>query len=108
MLNEQKITKEVARVFKVILTTRTEIKIDPDEVSKVLEALQTGSAVILRQGIIANPNTISAIIEDEDRRIRFLEDTRYDLTERERGILVLRSIFEKINLSSNKSLKSGK
>ena len=53
--------------YKVELSNGTKIKIDIEEVEKVIQASSDGSAVILKRGIIINPNFVMAIVPDYER-----------------------------------------
>jgi len=54
------------RAYKIVMMSKHEIKIDADELPKVLKAIANNSPVILKQGIL-NPNSYSHIIEDTKR-----------------------------------------
>jgi hypothetical protein len=89
------------KAYKVILSTKHEIKIDADEVASVIEGIKTGSIVRVRQGIF-NPSYFVCIERDKDRIDRFLEDTKYDdarsLSKRRAGMLPLADILEDVKL----------
>lgn len=51
----------------VELSNGTRIKIDEEEVDKVLEAISSGGVVVLKQGIITNTNYIVGITPDFQR-----------------------------------------
>jgi len=63
---EIKTTTKLA-AYKVELSNGTKIQIDVEEVDKVLKAVNAGSAVILKRGIIANPNFVVDIVPDYER-----------------------------------------
>ena len=48
------------------MMNKHEIKIDAEEISKVIKAISSTSPAILKQGIF-NPSSYSHIIEDNDR-----------------------------------------
>ena len=54
------------KTYKIVMMNKHEIKIDPEEVSKVIKAISTSSPAILKQGIF-NPSSYSHIIEDTER-----------------------------------------
>lgn len=73
--NTAKVVIQKAKCYIVELSTKRTIKCDADEVAKVIEGLQTGSVVKLRQGIF-NPSYFVDLIEDEERRVSFVEKIR--------------------------------
>lgn len=83
------------KAYKVVLSTRHEIKIDEDEVAKVVEGIKSGHIVRVRQGIF-NPSYFVCIERDGERIERFLEDTKYDDRKRRGGILPLADILEDV------------
>lgn len=60
------------RCYKVILSTKTEVKCDKTEIQRVIEGIGTGGIIKLKQGLI-NPSFIVAVVEDEERRIEFAD-----------------------------------
>jgi len=70
--NTAQVIIQKAKCYIVELSTKRTIKCDADEVVKVIEGLQTGSVVKLRQGIF-NPSYFVDLIEDEERRISFVQ-----------------------------------
>lgn len=50
----------------IVNTSRGSVKIDQDEVNKVLQGISSGDPVVVRQGII-NPSFFVNIIEDVER-----------------------------------------
>ncbi len=54
------------KAYKIVMMNKNEIKIDAEEIPKVLKAISTSSPAILKQGIF-NPSSYSHIIEDTDR-----------------------------------------
>lgn len=90
--------KEIITIgYKVVLSTKTEIPFDQDELVKVMQAISSGISVMLRKGLF-NPSYYAAVIEDEKRRFDFLEDTKYDPQARERGMRKLEDIFSERKL----------
>lgn len=70
--NDVKVLLKREQCFKVILSTKTEVQCDRDEIQRVIEGIKTGSIIKLKQGLI-NPSFIVAIVEDEKRRMEFVE-----------------------------------
>ena len=62
--------------YKVELSNKTVIRIDVDEFEKVVQAIATGSSVMLRQGFIANPNHIVDVVPDRERITEIIENNR--------------------------------
>lgn len=60
------------KAYKVILSTKTEVKCDQSEVQRVIEGIGTGGIIKLKQGLI-NPSFIVAVVEDEERLKDFRE-----------------------------------
>lgn len=71
--NPVRVLLEREKCFKVILSTKTEVKCDKDEIKRVIAGIQDGGIIKLKQGLI-NPSFIVAVIEDEERRMRFVEE----------------------------------
>lgn len=92
---------KAVRAYKVILSTKHEIKIDEDEVAKVLEGIKSGSIVRVRQGLF-NPSYFVCIERDKDRLERFFEDTKYDdarsVAKRRAGLTPLADILADVQL----------
>jgi hypothetical protein len=61
--------------YKIILSNKTEIQIDEDELKFVVEAINTKSMCKVRQGLF-NPSFLVAIVEDEQRLEDFKEEQR--------------------------------
>lgn len=55
------------KAYLAELSTGRKIKMDPEEVPKLMQAIATGAAVVLKQGIITNPNHVVDIVLDMDR-----------------------------------------
>lgn len=85
----------IKRVFVVELSTKTRVKIDPTEIDAVLQGIAEGKLVKVKQGVI-NPSFIVGIVEDTERRVEFLEDTKYDTERRGNGIKPLVDIFPNV------------
>ena len=86
--------------LKVILSTKHEIQIDPEEVEFVMKAIATGAVAKVKQGII-NPSYVVAVVEDKKRKIDFVEDTRHNIERRGRGMEALANIFNDQKLLIN-------
>lgn len=71
--NPVKMLLEREKCFKIILSTKTEVKCDKNEIQRVIEGIQNGGIIKLKQGLI-NPSFIVAVVEDEERRARFVEE----------------------------------
>lgn len=70
----------------ILKTFHSEIKIDEDEVAKVLEALKSGDVKVLRQGIF-NPQSFDSIVPDEKRSAQISEVESKVYTRIEDGIV---------------------
>lgn len=117
--NPVKILLEREKCFKVILSTKTEVKCDKNEIQRVIEGITNGGIIKLKQGLI-NPSFIVAVIEDEERRTRFVEevnsiaqnnhqDREYHGGKNQRqlpsGIKPLKDILNGIQLKRNPDVK---
>lgn len=80
--------------FRAYMSSGPDVKIDPIEMDAVTKGCAAGHFVRVRQGLI-NPSFLVSIVEDRERKVKFLEDTRYDLDRRSHGMLPLRDIFSK-------------
>lgn len=89
------------KAFIVEMSTRSIVRIDSDEVTRVLEGIATGSVIRVRQGII-NPSYIVSVIQDKERTEKFLEDTKYDKDKRELGVTKLNDIYDGIQKLAEK------
>lgn len=97
-----KIKETVTYGLKVILSTKHEIQIDPDEVAAVMEAISSGSIAKVKQGII-NPSYVVAVVEDVKRKHDFIEDTQYDKEKRGQGMKSLSDVFSTTKLLASKN-----
>lgn len=70
--NEVKVLLETNKCFKIILSTKTEVRCDKEEIKRVIAGIKDGGIIKLKQGLI-NPSFIVAVIEDEERRLQFIE-----------------------------------
>lgn len=64
---------EGSKCYRVILSTKTEVKCDQNEVQRIVEGIGTGAIIKLKQGLI-NPSFIVAVVEDDERRKDYVED----------------------------------
>ena len=94
------------RFFIAEMSNGRKIKVDPEEVPKVVEAIRTGNIVKVRQGIL-NPSYLTAVVEDEARVKEFIrqqnevkqhneQDRKYNEGKNQRtykGMEQLRDIF---------------
>ena len=85
-------SQPITRAYKAILSTKHEVKLDPDEIEVVQAAIQRGLPAQVRAGII-NPSYLVAIVEDRERRNLFIEDTKYDELKRLKGMAPIKDIF---------------
>lgn len=70
--NPARVLIETNKCFKIILSTKTEVKCDKDEIKRVIAGIKDGGIIKLKQGLI-NPSFIVAVVEDEERRLKFVE-----------------------------------
>jgi len=71
--NSVKVLIESNPCYKIILSTKTEVKCDKEEIKKVIEGIKDGGIIRLKQGLV-NPSFIVAIVSDEERRLKFVEE----------------------------------
>ena len=55
--------------YKIVMMNRHEIRIDAEELPKVIKAISAGSPAILKQAIF-NPSSYSHIVEDNSRLVK--------------------------------------
>lgn len=80
------------RAFKIVMMGKEEIRIESEEIHKVLQAIKMGSPAILKQGIF-NPSSYSCIIEDTKReKVRLTDEVGHHTGES--GFEKLPNIFE--------------
>ena len=84
----------IKKAYKAVMSSKVEIKIDPEEIEIVLNSAAQGRLIKTKQGVI-NPSFLVAIVEDEDRMTRFLHDNKHDPEKRKQGLEPLENIFEK-------------
>ena len=71
-----------------------DLKLDPDEIDIVMQGAAQGKLIRVKQGLI-NPSYLVTIIEDKERREKWLEDTKYDnAAKRGEGMKSLQDIFK--------------
>jgi hypothetical protein len=66
---------EQSRGYYIVLSTKDTIKIDSDEIRRVIEGIKTGSIVKIRQGII-NPSFFVSIVDDHKRNNEFASEVK--------------------------------
>lgn len=59
--------------YKIIMMGGTEIKLDADEIPKVLKAISSGNPAICKQGIF-NPSSYSCIVHDKREMTRATDE----------------------------------
>ena len=57
---------ERPKAYEIVLSNKTILKVDADEIEKVVHGISSGGSVIVRQGIF-NPSFYVAIREDNER-----------------------------------------
>lgn len=87
-------TIPIKKGYKAVMSSKIEIKIDPEEIDVVLNSAAQGRLIKTKQGVI-NPSFLVAIVEDEERLTRFLHDNKHDQEKRKQGLEPLENIFEK-------------
>lgn len=89
-----KMIETIKKSYIIELSTKSVVRCDPDELPKLMQAMEQGVPVILKQGLV-NPSYIVAVREDEERIRKFLDDTKYpeDAQRRARGLEPLANIF---------------
>lgn len=87
----------IKKTYVVELSTKSTIRLDPDELPNLLEGMRKGVPVMLKQGLV-NPSYIVTVREDVERYAKFLEDTKYpqDLPRRAKGMEPLTNIFKDV------------
>lgn len=75
-----------------------ELKIDPEELPKVLKAIISGNPAICKQGIF-NPSSYVSILEDKDREVDREVDEFHHYTGKVK-LKPLVNIFEGVDLST--------
>lgn len=88
---------KLTKAFIARLSNDGYVKIDLDEIDKVIQGIQTGSLIIIRNGII-NPSYLIGIMEDKERMNEWNRMCNYTDESGERarieGMKPLRNIFE--------------
>lgn len=80
--------------YKIVMMNKNTIKIEAEEIPKVLQAIQTRIACMVKQGIF-NPATYSEVVEDKDRETIRATDVSGHYTG-ETNLKPLEDIFEGI------------
>lgn len=87
-------TKEpIKRAFKAVMSKGDDVRLDPEEVPFVMAAYAAGKGAHVKQGFV-NPSYLVSIVEDKERRIAFIEDTKYDDKRRGLGMEPLKNLLE--------------
>lgn len=84
------VTEIIHKGFKAVLSTKHEVKLDPGEIEAVVQAVEKGMVVRVRQGII-NPSYLVAVVEDTTREVQYASGVRDP--SKMLGIRPLRDIF---------------
>lgn len=83
--------------FVIQRSNGDDIKIDQEELDGVLEACGKGAIIVVKRGIIPNPNFISGIIPDKNRMQEWARECNYTdgsgMQARHRGLKPLKSVF---------------
>lgn len=84
--------------YTIKLSDKSEIPIDPEEVSKVIAALSTGSIGVMKRGIF-NPSFFVCLVEDERRMERWREEQpNWNSVNKGKPLEPLKDIFEKLDI----------
>lgn len=63
------------KVLKIVMMNKNEIKIDFEELLKIMEAIESGNSCRVKQGIF-NPKVYSEITKDDKRELEKEVDTQ--------------------------------
>lgn len=74
------------RKYKIILSSKTEVLIDEDELENVMSAIDQGAMVKVRQGII-NPSFVIAIVPALEYIADYKERYKYEIRDGKRPAL---------------------
>lgn len=89
--------KILTKAYTVRMSNDSYIRLDEDEIEKVLEGANKGSLVIVRNGVI-NPSFIVGIMQDRDRMREWMDECAHGFGQgdeaKARGIRPLANIFE--------------
>ena len=84
----------IQKAYKAVLSRGDDIQLDPNEIETVLQGASKGQFIRVRQGII-NPSYLVSIVEDKERREKWIEHIKYDGPEaRTQGMKSLKDIFK--------------
>jgi hypothetical protein len=61
------------KAFKIVLSNKSSIQIDEEELQKVIKGITSGQPVIVRQGIF-NPSFFISITEDNERIKEYFDE----------------------------------
>lgn len=104
-------SKKVVRTkaYKVIMSQGDPIKIDEEEVDKVINGCAQGNLIVVNQGMI-NPSYLISVVADGERIMDWERTLKYGQGQgeenRRRGIRSLANIFE--GSAIGKQLEEGK
>lgn len=88
---------KLTKAYKVVMSNAQTVRIDQDELDKVVDGINRGATIIVRRGII-NPSYYVAVGLDTDRMDEWSKECDYSGEQgrraRARGLEPLRSIFE--------------
>lgn len=82
----------VKTAYKAVMSTGSDIPLDPDELEVVMRGAAQGALIRIKQGVI-NPSFLVSITEDKERRDKFLDDTKHEPGKRALGMQSLKDIF---------------
>lgn len=84
------------KAYLVQVSRGEPVKIDDEELPKVIAALESGRVCILKQGII-NPSYVTSVIPDKDRIEAYLHDLNHygDKYAREHGMKALPELINR-------------
>lgn len=91
--------------YIVVMSSGPVVPIEADEVKSVMQGIQSGSVVRVRQGII-NPSHVVSVVEDKARqpeKFKTLDTTKHQMVDMVRQPQPLRDIFAQL-----KALPAGK
>lgn len=87
----------LTKAYVARLTNEGYVRIDHDEIDKVIAGMESGNPIIVRQGVI-NPSYIVGIMEDRDRVREWNEECNKGFGDgekaRELGMRPLKNLFE--------------
>lgn len=94
---------KITKAYIARLSGEAYVKIDGDEIEKVISGMESGRPILVRHGLI-NPSYIIGIMEDRDRTREWNDECDRGFGEgdaaRERGMKPLRNIFEGTSIAA--------